>query len=167
MDIFAEPLRRCDSSSAAHHARRRGYVVVAFCVLPLLCASRIGIIMADVKIDRTKVCPLLLRCFWTQNRHRRGEDYSNINSLPRDELQIYTWPDATVREITTLIQGVVPAARRRQGRLSYAFVYPDSQGKQVLRQVASVFSVTQGQDDNKTLRDLKFQTGDYMEVAIG
>lgn len=33
-------------------------------------------------------------------------------------------------------------------------------------QVASVFSVSQGQDDNKTLRDLKFQTGDYMEVAI-
>ncbi|CAN0172992.1 unnamed protein product, partial [Scytosiphon promiscuus] len=82
-----------------------------------------------------QVCPLLLRCFWTQQRHRRGEDYSNVNSLPRDELQIYTWPDATVREITTLIQGVVPAARRRQGRLSYAFVYPDSQGKQVLRQV--------------------------------
>lgn len=36
-----------------------------------------------------------------------------------------------------------------------------------LGKVASVFSVTQGQDDNKTLRDLKFQTGDYMEVAIG
>lgn len=34
------------------------------------------------------------------------------------------------------------------------------------RKVASVFSITQGQDDNKTLRDLKFQTGDYMEVAI-
>lgn len=38
-----------------------------------------------------QVCPLLLRCFWTQQRHRRGEDYSNINNLPRDELQIYTW----------------------------------------------------------------------------
>ncbi|CAM9708752.1 unnamed protein product, partial [Ectocarpus sp. 12 AP-2014] len=124
------------------------------------------------RVEReTQVCPLLLRCFWTQNRHRRGEDYSNVNSLPRDELQIYTWPDATVREITTLIQGVVPAARRRQGRLSYAFVYPDSQGKQVLRQVKKRgllgYFVPGSQDDNKTLRDLKFQTGDYMEVAIG
>ena len=44
-------------------------------------------------------------------------------------------PDATAREITTLIQGVVAASRRRTARLSFALVYPDSQGKQVLRQV--------------------------------
>ena len=34
---------------------------------------------------------MLLRCFWTQHHHRRGQDYSNANALPRDELQIYTW----------------------------------------------------------------------------
>ncbi|CAM9573068.1 unnamed protein product [Ascophyllum nodosum] len=109
---------------------------------------------------------MLLRCFWTQHHHRRGQDYSNANALPRDELQIYTWPDATAREITTLIQGVVAASRRRTARLSFALVYPDSQGKQVLRQIAMVSSVRAGPDDAKTLRELKFQKGDYMEVAI-
>lgn len=51
-------------------------------------------------------------------------------------------PDATVREITTLIQGVLAASRRRNGRLSFALVYPDSQGKHVLRQVNCLLDYT-------------------------
>lgn len=47
--------------------------------------------LSRARVMAQQVCPLLLRCFWTQQRHRRGEDYSNVNALPRDELQIYTW----------------------------------------------------------------------------
>lgn len=57
--------------------------------------------------------------------------------VPDRLLTVLTRPDASIREITGLIQGVIPAAKRRNGRLSFAFVYPDSQGKQVVRQVGA------------------------------
>ncbi|CAM9359185.1 unnamed protein product, partial [Choristocarpus tenellus] len=114
-----------------------------------------------------QVCPLLLRCFWRPNQHHRAEEFGGMGGpLPKDELQIYTWPDATMREIATLIQDVVPMARRRTARLSFAFVYPDSQGRNAVKEVASVGSARSGPDDNRTLRDLKFQTGDYLDLAI-
>ncbi|CAN0471590.1 unnamed protein product, partial [Discosporangium mesarthrocarpum] len=42
-----------------------------------------------------------------------------------------------MRELATLIQDVVPLARRRTARLSFAFVYPDSQGRNTLKEVGS------------------------------
>ncbi|MED6150548.1 hypothetical protein PIB30_073400, partial [Stylosanthes scabra] len=44
---------------------------------------------------------------------------------PKDEVQIYTWKDATLRELTDLVKEVAPAARRRNAKLSFAFVFPD------------------------------------------
>ena len=88
-------------------------------------------------IDRSKVCPFLLRCFWNINRkilqiflkytpshyvpiyilccnnisfldHNYENDYNNtINDVyPKNEVQIYTWKDATLREISDLIRGL-------------------------------------------------------------
>lgn len=47
---------------------------------------------------------------------------------------MYTWMDATLRELTELIQEVQPAARRQQARLEFALVYPDRRGRNVLRE---------------------------------
>lgn len=49
--------------------------------------------------------------------------------------QIYTWMDATLRELSDLVKEVKPAARGRMTRLSFAFVYPDKRGRNVMRQV--------------------------------
>jgi histone deacetylase complex subunit SAP18 len=43
--------------------------------------------------------------------------------------------DATLRELSDLIKEVKPAARMRSSRLSFAFVYPDKRGRNVMRQV--------------------------------
>lgn len=51
--------------------------------------------------------------------------------------QIYTWMDATLRELSDLVKEVKPAARGRMTRLSFAFVYPDKRGRNVMRQVGS------------------------------
>ena len=48
---------------------------------------------------------------------------------------IYTWADASLRELTTLVQEVQPAARRPSARIEFAFVYPDRKGRNVMRQV--------------------------------
>ncbi|XWS77146.1 hypothetical protein CRYUN_Cryun01aG0236600 [Craigia yunnanensis] len=119
-------------------------------------------------VDREKTCPLLLRVFTKIGGHHSKEDFAVRGKEPKDEVQIYTWKDATLRELTDLVKEVAPAARRRDARLSFAFVYPDKNGRFVVREVGKTFSYGNGRrlDDNKTLGELSFEIGDYLDVAI-
>lgn len=63
------------------------------------------------------------------------EDYARRGHEPKDEVQVYTWPDATLRELTDLVKEVQPAARRSTARLDFALVYPDKKGRNVMRVV--------------------------------
>ena len=91
--------------------------------------------------------------------HHTKEDYAVRGKEPKDEVQIYTWKDANLRELTDLVHNgcacvfssflstqsgtmllfqvkeVSVAARRRDARLSFAFVYPDKNGRFIVRQV--------------------------------
>ncbi|KAF8413083.1 hypothetical protein HHK36_001059 [Tetracentron sinense] len=100
--------------------------------------------------------------------HHTKEDFVVRGKEPKDEVQIYTWKDATLRELTDLVKEVAPAARRRDAKLSFAFVYPDKNGRYVVRQVGMTHSYGNGrrQDDSKALAELSFQIGDYLDVAI-
>ena len=86
-------------------------------------------------VDREKTCPLLMRVFQKVGGHHRLEDFAVRGKEPKDEIQIYTWMDATLRELSDLIKEVNPAARAKGSRLSFAFVYPDRRGRNVMRQV--------------------------------
>ncbi|KAJ0052242.1 hypothetical protein Pint_00307 [Pistacia integerrima] len=139
-------------------------------------------------VDREK-CRLVLYCFEFLLR----EDFAVRGKEPKDEVQIYTWKDATLRELTDLVKEVASAARRRDARLSFAFVYPDKNGRFVLRErnlekklerlldlvlqssrawklrgVGKTFSYGNGRrlDDGKALAELGFEIGDYLDVAI-
>ncbi|KAG2380438.1 Histone deacetylase complex subunit SAP18 Sin3-associated polypeptide [Vigna angularis] len=88
------------------------------------------------------------------------EDFAVRGKEPKDEVQIYTWKDATLRELTDLViaisiliqalslfslqffplsasltlcfpqvKEVAPPARRRNAKLSFAFVFPDKNGR--------------------------------------
>ncbi|EXC17796.1 hypothetical protein L484_023149 [Morus notabilis] len=119
-------------------------------------------------VDREKTCPLLLRVFTKLGGHHNEEDFAVRGKEPKDEVQIYTWKDATLRELTDLVKEVAPAARRRNAKLSFAFVYPDKRGRFVLKQVGMTHSCGNGRriDDDKALGGLDFQIGDYLDVAI-
>lgn len=98
--------------------------------------------------------------------HHRPDDFKGIEVHPRDEIAIYTWRDATVREIHDLLAEVHPAARRRGARLGFAIVYPDRRGMTVLRPAAVLFTSRPGPDDSKSLAELGFEIGDFLDVAI-
>ncbi|KAK9827892.1 hypothetical protein WJX74_008041 [Apatococcus lobatus] len=117
-------------------------------------------------IDREKTCPLLLRVFPAINGHHRLDDYQTRGQEPAGEVQVYTWPDATLRELTDLVKEVKSEARRTTAKFEFAFVYPDRRGRNVLRQVGATHSTRPSDDDLKTLRELNFQTGDFLDVAI-
>ncbi|XP_050386106.1 histone deacetylase complex subunit SAP18 [Argentina anserina] len=117
-------------------------------------------------VDREKTCPLLLRVFTKAGSHHVAEDFAERGKEPKDEVQIYTWKDATLRELTDLVKEVAPAARRKNATLSFAFVYPDRHGRFTVRVVGQTFSYGNGKlDDGKILAELGFQIGDYLDVA--
>lgn len=61
-------------------------------------------------INRELLLLLLLGFFI----HYRLEDYAKRGHEPTDdEIQIYTWPDATLRELADLVAEVRPEARGR------------------------------------------------------
>mmetsp|Transcript_17171 Transcript_17171/g.25424 ORF Transcript_17171/g.25424 Transcript_17171/m.25424 type:complete len:124 (-) Transcript_17171:35-406(-) len=118
------------------------------------------------KVDRAKVCPFLLRCFIRSNSHNRPEVFQSEDTLPKDELQIYTWKDANLREITNLVQGVHDLPRKRNAKLEFAFVFPDRSGKMILREIGSIHSSRPGPTDMTTLKDLGFKIGDYIDICV-
>jgi histone deacetylase complex subunit SAP18 len=79
---------------------------------------------------------------WLLHCADNSNDYEYKNAaqdiLPKNEVQIYTWPDATLREITTLLKDVIPTARQRNASLNYCIVYPDKRGVHVIRQVGKI-----------------------------
>ncbi|CAI0471986.1 unnamed protein product, partial [Linum tenue] len=99
--------------------------------------------------------------------HHSKEEFQIRGKEPKDEVQIYTWMDATLRELTDLVKEVAPAARRRDALLSFAFAYPDRNGRFVVREVGKTYSNRVGKlDDNKALGEIGFAIGDYLDVAI-
>lgn len=54
------------------------------------------------------MCPLLLRVFHRQGGHHRLEEFARVSGREEidDEVQIYTWPDATLRELSDLVKEV-------------------------------------------------------------
>ncbi|CAK9134486.1 unnamed protein product [Ilex paraguariensis] len=120
-------------------------------------------------VDREKTCPLLLRVFTKIGGHHTDMDFAVRGKEPKDEVQIYTWKDATLRELTDLVKEVAPEARRRDVVLSFAFVYPAKSGRFVVREVGRTFSYPNGRQPDsgsKALGELNFQIGDYLDVAI-
>eukprot|EP00933_Yihiella_yeosuensis_P006980 TRINITY_DN111841_c0_g1_i1.p1 TRINITY_DN111841_c0_g1~~TRINITY_DN111841_c0_g1_i1.p1 ORF type:complete len:205 (-),score=46.33 TRINITY_DN111841_c0_g1_i1:163-777(-) len=118
-------------------------------------------------LDRSKTCPFLLRIFRKINEHHGIEAFAKRGEEPVDEeLQVYCWPDVTLRELSDLVKDVAPEARTPGARLSFRLIYPDKTGKNVSTDLGSVTSLRRGPDDDKQLCATKFQTGDLLDLAI-
>merc|ERR1719312_1266166 len=87
---------------------------------------------------------------------------------PSNELQIYTWLDATLKELTGLVKEVNPEARRRGTYFDFSLVYPDlrQSPRCQSRDIGTTVAGQRGPDDQKTLADCKFVIGDFLDIAI-
>eukprot|EP00962_Isochrysis_galbana_P009434 scaffold2632_cov124-Isochrysis_galbana.AAC.1 len=117
-------------------------------------------------VDRQTKCPLLLRTFIKLGAHHSPGDYKQGATPSDSEVALHTWLDAPLRELAELLKDLHPPARDRTVRLSFAQVYPDGRGEPTLREVGSAHSVKRGADDARTLAELNFQPGDFLDVAI-
>lgn len=94
------------------------------------------------------------------------DTFNDTSHLPKSEVQIYTWPDASLRELTELLQEVDASAKAEDSRLEFAFIYPGRDGKMIMRRIGSVLASKKGEGDKRTLRGCFFQPGDYLSVCI-
>merc|ERR1712179_60881 len=117
-------------------------------------------------IDRETKCPLLLRVFCASSRHNSLSDY-NKGKVPTNELQIYTWMDATLKELTSLVKEVNPDARRKGTLFDFAIVYHDVRAPTCrMRDIGTTCAGRKSNDDAVTLGSKKFSIGDYLDIAI-
>ncbi|KAK5650326.1 hypothetical protein RI129_001355 [Pyrocoelia pectoralis] len=132
--------------------------------------AAIDIIIEEKKedsVDRQKVCPFLLRVFVSTTGHHHKISEYNKGNVPQNELQIYTWKDATLNELALLVKEVNPEARRKGTKFSFALVYPDVRAPMYrMREIGSTTTGQKGPDDLKTLLQARLSVGDYMDIAI-
>lgn len=91
----------------------------------------------STEINRVKHCPALLRCFWKLHRSNsiNSYRYAGQGQLPSQEVQIYTWPDATLKELCELLQEVTPKASNTNATLILSLVFIDKNGNFGMKQV--------------------------------
>ncbi|ORX88106.1 Sin3 associated polypeptide p18, partial [Anaeromyces robustus] len=118
-------------------------------------------------VDREKVCPFLLRVFCKRGNHHRIEDFT-INRQPvEDEVQVYTWKDASLRELASLLAEVDPKYAKHGTTLSFKAVYLDSIRARYNSKDLGVINVSKpSKTDDVTLDDNRFIIGDFIDVAI-
>eukprot|EP00164_Ancoracysta_twista_P000107 GFYU01000153.1.p1 GENE.GFYU01000153.1~~GFYU01000153.1.p1 ORF type:complete len:217 (-),score=41.94 GFYU01000153.1:153-803(-) len=118
-------------------------------------------------VDRQKTTPLLLRLYVKVGGQFRQDDFSqrHMSEIAEHEVQIYTWKDATLKELADTVKEVEPAARK--SRISFQLVYPDRNGVNVMKFMGCVqpFRRNPSVDDVK-LEDAKFQTGDFIALGV-
>jgi len=96
-------------------------------------------------VDREKTCPFLLRTFVKVNGFHNLSLFED-NRLPiEDEHQLYTWKDATLRELVTYVRSLPPTSlsltlRHPAARYSFKLVFPDatSRGRMTTKELGSV-----------------------------
>lgn len=128
-------------------------------------------------IDRETKCPLLLRVFCATSRHNSISDY-NKGKVPTNELQIYTWKDASLKELTSLVREVNTESRRKGTFFDFALIYPSPSSRgnfqrqtnqfmdYISKEIGTTVSGRKGVDDSKTLQQCGFVIGDYLDISI-
>ncbi|XKL65235.1 hypothetical protein PGB90_008655 [Kerria lacca] len=120
----------------------------------------------ESNINRFKVCPLLLRIFYSYGRHHNPLDYKN-KEYPKNELQIHTWLDATLLEIITNLQRKNRKIRRSGTVIKFQIISPDpARPRFKTRDIGSVKIDYKGPDDFKTLSQCRFAIGDFIDLCI-
>lgn len=94
-------------------------------------------------------------------------EYTNRRTpLPKTELQIYTWLDATLSELMGLIREI-PDYRNKGTQFSFSVVFPEpSSPTYRMRHIGVTIGGKRGPNDELTLGQSRLQIGDFIDVAI-
>ncbi|KAI0692188.1 Sin3 associated polypeptide p18-domain-containing protein [Cerioporus squamosus] len=146
-------------------------------------------------VDREKTAPFLIRTFVKIGTYHRLNQFEDGPLPLADEQQIYTWRDATLREVLTTLRSSAPNSteyRHPLARYSFRAVFADSasRGRFSQKDLGTVYSrdilgepgtldhpaprlledaeaeSTTNAEQDRTLDELRFVPGDYLCVMV-
>lgn len=94
-------------------------------------------------------------------------EYTNRRIPPKhNELQVYTWMDATLSELMGLIRET-QAYQAKGTQFSFSIVFPEPAAPTYrMRSIGNTVGGKRGSDDELTLAQCRYQIGDFLDVAI-
>ncbi|KAI1791101.1 histone deacetylase complex protein [Ganoderma leucocontextum] len=146
-------------------------------------------------VDREKTSPFLIRTFVKIGNYHRLAQFEDGPLPLSDEQQVYTWRDATLREVLTTLRSAAPASteyRHPLARFSFRAVFADAaaRGRYSQKDLGTVYSrdilgepgsldspaprlldntetqAATGAEQDRTLDELRFVPGDYLCVMV-
>lgn len=113
-------------------------------------------------VKRTEVCPTLVRTFYQKDAHHTAADYAH--EFPSPEVYVYTWIDATLRELAYTI--IRSAKLSDVTELSFTLVSPNMQeGGWTLRELGKVDLTDADSIETITLEGYDFKPGYMLDVS--
>lgn len=138
-----------------------------------------------IGVDRKKTCPFMVKMYCRINGHHRLDEFSPPRFPVEDEMIVYTWRDATLKELSTLVREVLGDNDLPGGvkgtdpvlKFSFNLLYPDPRRTGAHFKTKPMGWTFEGGEpearahqledsSGKTLESLKFQPGDFIDVAI-
>ncbi|KAH9854872.1 Sin3 associated polypeptide p18-domain-containing protein [Lenzites betulinus] len=147
-------------------------------------------------IDREKTAPFLIRTFVKVGMFHRLQQFEDGPLPLADEQQVYSWKDATLREVLTTLRSTVPSTATEYhhplARYAFRAVFADpaARGRYSQKELGTVYSrdilgepgsldhpaprflddnepaSAPGSEQDRTLDELRFSPGDYLCVAV-
>jgi histone deacetylase complex subunit SAP18 len=139
---------------------------------------------AVVAIDRKKTCPFMIKMYCRINGHHRMDEFNPPRFPVDDEMIVYTWKDATLKELSLLVREVLGSADLPGGikgtdanlKFSFNLLYPDVRRAGVFTMKPLGWAFEGGETEaqarqlvdssERTLESLRFMPGDFIDVAI-
>lgn len=139
----------------------------------------------SLRIDRKKTCPFMIKMYCRINGHHRLDEFSPPRFPIEDEMIVYTWKDASLKELSLLVREVLGdselpgGSRGSDANLKFSFnlLYPDTKrtGSHFLsRPLGWAFEGGEPEarahqlidSSTRTLDSLRFIPGDFIDVAV-
>ncbi|KAF3940078.1 hypothetical protein ABW19_dt0201119 [Dactylella cylindrospora] len=129
------------------------------------------------KVDRHLTTPFLLKVFYKVNSFHRLDDFRST-SQPSSLVEVYTWKDCTLSELTTLLLSALPSLATSATKCSFRLIYADTKTNRYTSQElgnillpltgpgANGGSGSGGGADKLSLDEARFVVGDWIDVAV-
>ena len=113
-------------------------------------------------VNRVEVCPTLIRTFYQKDAHHTVADYAK--EFPSPEVYVYTWIDATLRELSYTI--IRSAKLTDVQELSFKMVEPNmTEGGWTMRDLGTVDLTDLEKVETITLEGYDFRPGFMLDVS--
>lgn len=126
--------------------------------------------MSPSTFNRQNTAPFLLRVFRKQGDFHHIDEFDGGVVPSPDELNLYTWKDATLNEILDHLRDDLPSLEsgfKSTYQIRFRLVYGDyKRGRFEVKDIGFVQIGTRGFDEDKTLEEARFLVGDYIDLAI-